>query len=68
MTFRDEGQLIYPVKVIECINKAESRDKIVKLAQLHDKLTDIMGSINRRFSIQVNELMKHELGLSFVPR
>lgn len=50
----DDGELTQPVMVIEYMNKVASRDKIVKIAQLHDKLTDIMGSVNSRFSIQVN--------------
>lgn len=52
-SFSDEIQLLCPIKVVECINREVSLKKIVKMAQLHDKLTDIVGSVNRRYSVQV---------------
>lgn len=51
--FSDEGQSLHQIKVIEYRNKDTTRNRIVKMAQLHDKLTDINGLVNRRFSIQV---------------
>ncbi len=40
-------------KVSECKTKDARHDEIVKIAQLHDQLTDIVVLINRRFSIKV---------------
>lgn len=51
--FSDEGQLTQPIKMFKNTNKETSRDKIVKLAQLHDELTDIVGLVNQRFSVKV---------------
>lgn len=50
----DEDHLLIPVKVIAYNNPESSVQKVVKMAQLHDKLTDIITLVNRRFSIQVN--------------
>lgn len=49
---RDEGRLLNKTNLIE-YNQQTSGPKIVKMAKLHDKLTDTIELINKRFSIQV---------------
>nr|QGW45462.1 gustatory receptor 1 [Bradysia odoriphaga] len=52
-SFLDEVKLIQPIKMFKHINKETACDKIMKMARLHDQLTDIIGLVNRRFSFQV---------------
>ncbi|XP_037040731.1 putative gustatory receptor 28b [Bradysia coprophila] len=60
----EEGQSIQPIKMFKHMNKGTSCDKIMKMARLHDQLTDIIGLVNRRFTFQVLILIASDFAFS----